>query len=181
MDSVDVGEGPGCVCEADDFLYGIDGAHRIRSVADGDQLGVAADLSRRVGQVERAVFVVNLSPAHGDAAIFGHRNPGRNVGIVIETGDQDFVAGLSSRPIAREMAKVRVVMFGPKTTSSAPQCRKSAIAARARRSSHRYGGWWRRLRRCWRCRGSNKRRWHRSRVAALGFRRGRRGRRRDGR
>ena len=41
--------------------------------------------------------------------------------------------GPSSRPRARLMAKVSVVMLGPKTISSASQFRKSPIAARASR------------------------------------------------
>ncbi len=77
---------------------------------------------------------MDLGPAYGHAFFF-EREPWRNVGIVIETRDQNFVAGAkvaaTSPAKARDMANVSVVMFGPKTISSALQLRKSAMAARA--------------------------------------------------
>ena len=95
---VDVGKRTGGVSQADDRLHRIDRAHGIRCVADGDKLGAFADFAGQVGDIERAIFFVDFGPADGDAfvvlfAIFGEREPGRDVGVVIEAGDQDFVPG----------------------------------------------------------------------------------------
>src|SRR5579871_500223 len=35
---------------------------------------------------------MNLGPADGDAAVFGHPEPGRDIGIMVKAGDENFVA-----------------------------------------------------------------------------------------
>ena len=91
---VDRGEGSRGVSEFDDDLDGIDRADGVRRIANGDELGALVNFRCEVGDVERAVFVVNLGPADSHAAIFGHLQPRGNVGVVIETGDEDFVSGI---------------------------------------------------------------------------------------
>ena len=87
VDGVDVGERSGGVREADDFFYRIDGADRVGGVADGDEFRLRIDFRGEVGHVERAIFVVNLGPADGDAAIFCEREPRGDVGVVVEARD----------------------------------------------------------------------------------------------
>ena len=94
MDGVDVGEGSGVVGEADDFLYGIDGADGVGGVSGGDQLRLGIYFRGEVGHVEGAIFVVDLGPADGHSAILCHLQPRGNVGVVVEAGDDDFVSGL---------------------------------------------------------------------------------------
>ncbi len=78
--------------QADYGFHGIDGADRIRGIANRDQLRAVVDFAREVGQVEGATFFVNFSPADRDTFFF-ESEPRGDVGVVIETGDQDFVAG----------------------------------------------------------------------------------------
>ena len=179
VDGVDVGEGAGGVGEADDFFYRIDGADGVGGVSGGDELRLGIDFRGEVGHVEGAVFVVDLGPADGHAAIFCHGEPGGNVGVVVEAGDDDFVAGLQ---IAADGAGDGEGQRGHVRTEDdfvgAAVQEVGHGGCGLRRSWRRCGGWWRRLRRCWRCRGAGSRRWRRSRAAELAFRRGRRGRRR---
>ena len=88
------------------FSYIVDGSHRVRSIADGHQLGAIRDLSRQVLHVESAVLIMNLGDADGYSA-FLQSYPGREVGSMVQPRHHDFV------------------------TSSESQARKSAIAARA--------------------------------------------------
>src|SRR5579863_4304093 len=78
VDGVDVGEGSGGVGEADDFFYGIDGADGVGGVSGGDQLGVGIYFRGEVGQVEGAVFLVDLGPADRHSPIFCHLQPRGN-------------------------------------------------------------------------------------------------------
>ena len=55
---------------------------------------------------------------HGDPAVTDERAPGVDVGVVVELGDDDLVAGPRPRPIARARWKVSVVMFAPNTISA---------------------------------------------------------------
>jgi hypothetical protein len=54
-----------------------------------------------------------------NAFILGGQHPGGDVGVVVEAGDDDFVAGCQVRAIERLMCRVRVVMLLPKMISSA--------------------------------------------------------------
>src|SRR6185369_7921176 len=53
--------------------------------------GPAVKLLRQVSHVEGAVFLVNIHEADGDAALL-QRPPRRDVGVVIEVSEQNFVA-----------------------------------------------------------------------------------------
>ena len=92
VDRVDVGKRALLVRQANDFLDVIDGADRVGGVADGHHPGAAADFLLQVGQIESAVVFVDLDEANGYAALL-ERAPGRDVGVVIEMSEQDFVAG----------------------------------------------------------------------------------------
>ena len=73
-------------------FHGIDGADCVRGIADGDEFCAVVDFAGKVGEIERAIFLVNFCPADGHTFFF-EREPGGDVGIVIEAGDEDFVAG----------------------------------------------------------------------------------------
>ena len=94
VDGIDVAKGAGRVSQAYDFLDGIDGADRIRRVANGDKLCFFVDLRRQVGHVERAVGVVDFCPANSYAPIFCHGQPRRDVRVVIEASHEDFVPAI---------------------------------------------------------------------------------------
>ena len=130
MHGIDVGHGSHPMRHANNLFYVVDGSHRIRGVANGYQLGAAGDFPRQVIHVQGAVLIMNLGHPDRDAS-FLESQPGRIVGAMIEPSDYDLIAGFSSRPIDRLMAKVSEVMFAPKTTSSGSQARKSAMATRA--------------------------------------------------
>ena len=67
-------------------------AHRIRCVADRDQPGPAPDLRSQVAHVESAIFFVEVRRADGHTLFF-QRFPGREIGVVVEQGEDDLVAG----------------------------------------------------------------------------------------
>ena len=71
---IDVGERSGGVGEADDLFDGIDGADRVRGVADRDQFGFGAELRREVFDVERAVVLREFLP-NESSRLFFEREP----------------------------------------------------------------------------------------------------------
>src|SRR5208282_6912273 len=123
VDGIDIGEDAGGVREADDFFYRIDGADGVGGVADGYQFRFLVELGGEILDIESAIFPVNLGPADGDAFFF-EGEPGGDVGVVVEAGDQDFVAGaeIAADGAGHHVGKAGHV--GPKTISSAAQWRK---------------------------------------------------------
>ena len=108
-----------------------------------------------------------------------HRQPRRNVGVVVEAGDEDFVSGLQLAADRAAHGEGRASScWGRRRLHRRRSAGSRPWRCALRRSWRRCGGWSRRLRRCWRCRGAGSWRWRRSRAAGLAFRRGRRGRRR---
>ncbi len=93
MNGVDEHERAGGVRELGDFGDGIDGADGVGGVTDGDEFCFARDFFAQVVEIERAVGIVNIGLTDDDAFFF-ERAPRRDVGVVIERGDDDFVAGL---------------------------------------------------------------------------------------
>ena len=91
---------------------------RVRSVS----------LPLEVVEVEPRV-VVDLDEADAKVEVVGELEPRRDVAVVVETRDEDLVAGASVRPSARVSAKLSVVMFWPKIVSSGRQPRKRAAVA----------------------------------------------------
>ena len=80
--------------EVDDFLYRIDGADCIRGVSDRDQFGVLVDLAARsaMSRVQSSSWISTQRTV--TPAIFAMSEPGRDVGVVVEAGEQDLVSGL---------------------------------------------------------------------------------------
>ena len=105
---VDVGERSGGVRQADDLFDGIDRADRVRSVADRDEFGFGIELRCEILDVERAVSGVDFCPTNRHAFFF-EREPGGDVGVVIEARDQDFVAGAE---VAADRARHRIGQRG---------------------------------------------------------------------
>ena len=69
-----------------------DGAERVGRGADREQLRARCDRRLEVAPVEPAVLGAHLHHANGDAAVLLQRTPRRDVAVVIELGDDDFVA-----------------------------------------------------------------------------------------
>jgi hypothetical protein len=93
VNCVDEHERAGGVRELGDFGDGIDGANGVGGVTDGDEFCFARDFFAEVVEIERAVGIVNIGLTDDDAFFF-ECAPGRDVGVVIESGDDNFVAGL---------------------------------------------------------------------------------------
>ena len=68
--------------------------------------------------------------AHDQVEVARELEPRRDVAVVVELRDDDLVAGLRApgRRV-RESAKLSVVMFAPKTTSSGAQPRNAPAGA----------------------------------------------------
>ena len=130
MDCVDERECAGGVGEADNFFDGIDCAHGVRCVAYGDEAGARGDFPAEIVEIERAVFRANVDLTDDDAAFF-QGAPGATLASWSSVVTTISSPERSSRPIARDSAKVRVVMLGPKKSSSGAQSSRSAMAARA--------------------------------------------------
>jgi len=128
---VDVGEGSHGVGEEHDSCTGSDGAHGVRRVANGYELGLCGDFDAMSAMSRVTILVWISAKRDRDATVFGHLQPRRTVASWSKTRDYDFGAGLKFATNGALRWRSRVVMFGPKATSSAPQCRKSAMAARS--------------------------------------------------
>ena len=75
-----------------DFLYRQDGAERIGDMCHGDQSG-----ARRQQPAKRVELELPVGPdRHGAQLCTGRRAqhlPGHDVGVVLQVGDQDLIAG----------------------------------------------------------------------------------------
>ena len=83
-----------CLVRArDHFPHRRDTAHDVRCGGEGHQPGAAAQLRSPVVQIQRAVLAVDRRLAHGGPGILGRLHPRREVGVVLEGGEQHLVAG----------------------------------------------------------------------------------------
>ncbi len=93
VDGVDPGEGARLVGELGDPAHVRDRADRIRGPGECDDFRPFRDLRLEVRVVERAVLFAQVGEAHDEVEIAGELEPGRDVGVVVEPGDDDLVAG----------------------------------------------------------------------------------------
>ena len=91
MDGINERESPGLARQAHYFFNVVNRSHRIRSVADGNQPGVAGDLACKIIHIERAVGFIDIHKSDG-CATFLQRTPGGDIGVVIEVSDDNFVS-----------------------------------------------------------------------------------------
>ena len=91
-------------------------ADRVRGVADRHHPRPGVQFGDQIIEAKRAIRGVELDLLDDDP-LLGQRQPRRAVGVVIELGDEDLIAGLRPRPMARLKAKVSVVMLGPNAIS----------------------------------------------------------------
>src|SRR5579859_6158879 len=77
----------------DDGCQIVDGAYGVRSIAYCDQPGTRREFGAQVFHIQCAGGRVNIGSLDDDAALLKGQ-PGRNVGIVIEGGDENLVAWL---------------------------------------------------------------------------------------
>lgn len=103
VNGVDKHERANGVSELRDFGDGIDGADGVGGVTDGDEFGFRCDFLAQVVEIKRAVGSVDIGLANDDA-FFLERAPGRDVGVVIKRGDDDFISRFQ---IARDGARKR--------------------------------------------------------------------------
>ena len=89
-------------------------ADRVRGERERDDLRPLAELRREVVEVERRVLV-DPDEADDEAEVVRELEPGGDVRVVVEPGDEDLVACRNSRAAVRVSAKLSVVMFAPKT------------------------------------------------------------------
>ena len=91
MYGVDEGHRANLMRQAHDFGDIVDGADGIRSVSDRNQTSIAPNLRLQVKHIERAIGELDICGAHLRATLF-QRYPRRDVGVVIELGDQQLIA-----------------------------------------------------------------------------------------
>ena len=125
VDGVRPGERARLVRELGDAPRVDERADRVRRERERDDARPLRELRLQVVEVERRV-VAQVGEPDDQLEVVRELQPGRDVRVVVEPRDEDLVARRSSRPTVRESAKLSVVMFAPKTTSSGAQPRKPA-------------------------------------------------------
>ena len=75
----------------------VDGADRVRRVADGDDLRLMVDQGKQLVDVERAVLASKVGDTDNRTGLL-QGLPGGEVGVVIEIGQHDLIAGLELPP-----------------------------------------------------------------------------------
>src|SRR5262249_11956240 len=75
VDGVDIAEGAGGVGKLGDGADRVNRADRVGGVSDSNQLRILVDLGSEVGQIQRAVFVINFGPTNRKPTIFRHGEP----------------------------------------------------------------------------------------------------------
>ena len=136
MHGVDEHPGADGVRRGDDRGEVGDRAEQVRRPGDGDPPGALVDEVDHGGRVEDAGRRVERGEHVLGAGLVAGQAPRGDVGVVVEPGADDSVAGPSVAATARVNANVRVVMFAPNTmpsgsapSSSATRWRGSAPAA----------------------------------------------------
>ncbi len=102
VDGVDPGERARLVRERGDPGHVADRPDGVRGPGERDDAGLVRELPLQVVEVERAVLA-DVHEADGEAAVLRHRQPGRDVGVVVEPRHEDLVAG--AQVLARERAR----------------------------------------------------------------------------
>jgi len=72
---------------------GGDRADRVGGQRERDDLGSGAERRVERVQVERGVVVSDIHPSHRGARVLRGHDPGADVGVVVQRGDHDLVAG----------------------------------------------------------------------------------------
>jgi hypothetical protein len=85
------------MCQADDFAHRQHGAQRIRHVGAGNDARAVTQLRSHAGHVDDAASVHGNDLDHR-AVLLRCELPRNDVGVMLERGEQDFIAGLQSRP-----------------------------------------------------------------------------------
>ncbi len=80
------------VREPRNFGDGIDGTDHIGGVPHGNQFRFRGNLALQIIHIQRAIRFANVHLLNGHAFFF-QRTPGRHVGVVVQRGDHDFIAG----------------------------------------------------------------------------------------
>ena len=75
----------------------INRAYSVGGVSGGHDLRARIDFARKVVHVQRAIFLVNISELNFDPALL-KCTPRRDVGIMIEMREHDFIAWFKLTP-----------------------------------------------------------------------------------
>ena len=95
------GTGPG-----GDVGHGIDGTGEVAGQAHRNQARASANQRPQLLQVQRARFPVDPRPMDDQVALLGHLQPGRDVGLVVQFRNDDFV------PVAQGAAHAAADQIG---------------------------------------------------------------------
>src|SRR5690348_3011515 len=113
MHGINESESADAVGEANDFADGIYGSDGVRGVTDGNEFRARRNLAPKVVHIQRAIFFADVHLANDYAAIF-EGAPRRDVGIVIESGDDNLIARLQIAADATRERKGERGHVGPK-------------------------------------------------------------------
>ena len=93
LNCVNVDQGAGGFGQGGELGGGVDRAQGVGGVAESDQGRLFGHGGFEVFQVQLAGGGVKVYAAHAAAGVGGEVQPGRDVGVVVEVGDDDGVAG----------------------------------------------------------------------------------------
>ena len=112
VDGVDPGERACLVREVGDPPHVRDRADGVRGPRKRDDFRLLRDLRLEIVVVERAVLLAQVGIAHDEVEVVGELEPGGDVRVVVEAGDDDLVAGrelAAQGPREREVERRHVL------------------------------------------------------------------------
>ena len=90
---VDEAVGPGFFGPSHNRRHVVDSPQGIAGVAHSDQLCAGGDLAAKIFHIQRAGLQIDVHPLHRRAPLLGGQRPGHHIGVVIQPGQHNFVAG----------------------------------------------------------------------------------------
>ena len=129
MHGVGPRERAGLVGELGDPSRVGEGADGVRGEREGDDLRPLSELAREVVHVERRVLVQS-DEAHDEAEVVRELEPGGDVRVVVEPGDDDLVAGaeLTSRGARQREVERRHVRRRTRSSSASQPRKRAAVS-----------------------------------------------------
>ena len=92
LNCINKAEGTHALGPTDNGLDIVDRAHRIAGITNRHQLGPFVDQRAQMLHIKRTGFHIHIGPTHLCPGILSQPQPGGDIGIVVEAGNNDLVA-----------------------------------------------------------------------------------------
>jgi len=84
------------MCHLGDFRHRIDRTQGVGGIPDGHQAWMTIDSSLHLIHIEGAILRVKIHPAHLATTVFGCHDPGSDVGVMVQSGDDYLITRVES-------------------------------------------------------------------------------------